>query len=324
MERNLEGINGSIERIEGILHDKLQAKLFGELAGMVEHAGILVFSVYRWATERNFSIVFDPHEYLNDKAFALEKLTSMLDHGDLHQIINELITAQTDVIWLRRVSSGANGEPSATDMQRAKRYVAFLFFDDLLKLCRSGHCCPKNAMSQWGPLVLNLLKSLSLEDYCRIKGYLSFMERCRHSPEVHARDHYADFLDAMGGLDEGFINCGRHEQRGPHEFHLHLADDFEKVERAKMNRADTIGPISAETVSQFMQNFYGFVSSFSKGEADRERAHRALRELYRSGNTRVVTAAEYFLKCNICSLVPGDVHVAIREDCFKRVSNNPV
>lgn len=323
MDGNLDGGNGSIERIEQILREKLQAKLFGELAGMVEHAGILVFSVYRWAAERHFSIVFDPYEYLNDKVYALEKLILILDNMDLDHVINELIGAQTDVIWHRRLSSGTNGGRSAADMQKAKRYIAFLFFDDLLELCRSGHCCPKNAITQSGSVIVNLLKSLSLEDYCRIKGYLSFMERRRHFPEVNPSQHHTDFLDAMGGLDDRFVNCGLHDQCGSHELHLHLVDDFEKVERAKMNRSDTIGPISGETVGQFMQNFYGFLSSLSDGDVDEARAHQALRELYRSGNTRVVTAAEYLLKCKTCSLVPNDAQVAIRQDCFKRVADGP-
>jgi hypothetical protein len=317
MEEHLQDPEGTMIDLEEELSRRIREKLFGELTAAVENAGISVFSVYRWAAERNFSVVFDRREYDGDWEYAARRLMSMFDHMQLHEIIDELVSAQARIVWLRRVSEGTNGGLSPHDLREARRYVAFLFFDDMLRLCRNGDCCPKTAISKSSSLILDLLKSLSLEDYCRIKGYLTFRNRHSRSDEAHHSFHRADFLKAMGELDSCFVNCGRSNGDKQYEFHHHLSGNLAGVERAKLNRSDTLGPIPTSTVSRFMENFYGFVSSFSSGETDTGRACQALRELYRFGNARVVNATEFFFKCIISSAVPPELHSKIREECFK-------
>jgi hypothetical protein len=307
----------TMAEMEEMLSTLVGNKLFGDLTEVVTDAGMLVFSVYRWATQRKLSAVFDYQEYKNDQVYAFEEVTQMFRNLDLGKIVDRLIEVQAEVIWHRRVSEGKNGGMKPSDRQEAKRYIAFLFFDDLLRLCRENHSCPRGmlASSEWSSLIVNLLKSLSIEDYCRIKAYLASIDR-KQRGQGAPHYEYADFLNAMADLDNCLVNCGITEGHDT-KIYEHFLDGNNRIQQAKMNRADTLGSISETTVSRFMDTYYGFLAGLGRGETKVEDASAALRELYRAGNTRIVNAAEYLLKCGISSLVPAEKQLAIRQDCFK-------
>lgn len=305
-------------RIEERLMEMVNDEVFGGLTKVVKDAGIRVFSVYRWASKRNFSDVFDAQEYAKDRVYASEELVEMFGSLGLDEIVDRLIEEQTKVIWNRRVSEGKNGGPRPSDRQEAKRYIAFLFFDDLVKLCSENRSCPRVVLaeSKWNSLIINLLKSLSIEDYCKIKAYLMSIEAA-HSGQGGFHHQQSNFLNAMGALDSRLVNCGLSETHAMAGVYEHFLDGYGQIRQAKMNRADSLGFIPSATVSRFMETYYGFLETFARGNPDSEHAPAALRELYRAGNTRIVNAAEYLLKCGISSLVPKETHSAIRQECFK-------
>lgn len=305
------------KRLEGVL----ERKIFGPLTKLVVDAGIEVYSVYRWAMKRNFSAIFDAVEYENDRIYASHKVTEMLESMTLEEIVDHLIESQAEVVWHRRVCEGKNGGVTDKDRQEAKRYISFLIFNDLLKLCADGKYCPRDVLinSEWGNYIVFLLKSLSLEDYCKIHAYLSYKNR-EQSGKEDQNLAQRDFLGAMGIIDRSFYCCGRNDNHDVTMFAGHFLTEHDNIARAKLNRSDTLGTISERTVDRFMEVYYGFLDRFIKGHNFIDHAPSALIELYRSGNTRIVNAGEFLLKCCISAHVPDDIHMSIRQDCYKNPS----
>lgn len=307
----------TIEDFKKELGDVTRKHVFGELDYTIEKAGLSVYSVYRWAKERRFDPNYNPSESNADEEYAQQKI-DMFKGQNMRFIINELIDAQTDIVWLRRLTEGFNDPKSPKDKYEAKRYVAFLFFDDIVNSClHSDDVCPREMFSKWMPDILDLLKSLSIEDYCKIKGYLAFLTRCSSNYGGSNGRQKTDFLDALAQLDEAFVNCGQNYGDEFIEPPYMSNHEWRKVEQAKLNRSDTLGLLSKKTISQFMKTYYGFLRSYIHGMNKSEDSCKALRELYRAGNTRIVNAAEYILKCAFCSFVSNSEHLAIRKECFK-------
>jgi hypothetical protein len=308
--------NSELAKIENETQERVLAKLLdNEFKKVIEAAAITVLAGYYWARDRNFDPLFDQEAYDDDRRHAEKKLREMYeDKKTLQQIINEMINRQANVIWRRRRKQGDDEGYSyyryQQDRWEAKRYVAYLFFEEIRKNCFEKGICPDFGVNLIGKEVINLLKSLTVEEYCKIKGYLSFLERTAHGFDKD------DYLKAMDDLDNTFLNCNCLTMKricgSFGELLGELLDDEEKIKKAKYSPQDRLGYIDQKAIEDFVNGYYSFIKKAVSIDENHKDAEPLLTELYHKANSKIINMMEFLLKCMIASYVNLEIHSLIR------------
>jgi hypothetical protein len=287
---------------------------------LVDNVAIQVLSVYEWAKHRNFDTVFDPRKYSQDCERAKEQLKKEYSGKTLQELINKMINLQAEVIWLRRLKEGKGQSPEdyENDRWEAKRYIAYLFLEDIRTSCFKDGICPDFKINLLSKDIVDLLKSLTIEEYCRINGYLRFLERNdKHNHVVHDYDQ-RDYLNAMGDLDKVFLNCSYKRMKQINEKYKAFYDKEEQIKKAKYNTCSRLGCITPYTIEKFVDDYYDFINKVLSHQGAKENAVNILKRLYDKCNSRIVNATEFLLKCMIASYVDKDEHNKIRIEAGKR------
>lgn len=302
---------------KGFLIQELDRKLSSYFFGnnkLIDTVATIVFAGYLWAKHGNFDdIIHKEGIIFGEKHDAEELLKRYYSNKSIKYIIEEMINKQAEVIWLRRRKGGnVSDEYYERDKWEAKRYVAYLFFEELLRNCVDKHSCPDFSKGM-DKEILTLLKSLSVEEYCRIRGYLNFRERSDSNGfEKHGYDQQ-DYLDAMAHLDCAFKNC-KETIRNTLSKHKHTVfpDRLGDIITAKINPSDRLGPIDQEAVELFVRNFYGFVEDLYENTSGKEDAIKVLRGIYSKDNAKIINMVEFITKCIVAAHVEKDTYKGIR------------
>lgn len=293
--------------------------LFGE---MLEIVAITVLAGHHWATNRNFDDFFDAALYASDREYAKQQLEHFYDKKNLNETIQEMINRQAHTISLRRKKDGIGDHPDdyCKDRWEAKRFVAFLFFEEILKGCIEKCKCPivgdDNILSGE---IIELLKSLSIEEYCRIKGYLFYLSDQHSNSEnyIHGNDakHY---FKAMDLLDKAFLNCkGEKNKTCCSSMSELILDDHSKIKKAKQNPSDRLGYIDSDSVKSFVEKYYSLIEKIFSGKKAAHDPISVLHDLYNKDNSKIINMVEFMLKCMIASHVEDDAHWKIRVNSGK-------
>ena len=295
-----------------------------KLREIIEEATLTVLAGYYWARNRNFDPVFNQAAYDDDRRRAEKRLRDIYGaevEKPLQQLIQEMIKKQAEVIWWRRVTDGKdpgfNPDLYAQDGWEAKRYVAYLFFEGIRKSCFEEGICPDFAINAIGKEIIDLIKSLTIEEYCRIKGYLFFLrERDKYGEGAYGFDE-GNYLSAMNDLDKTFLNCNHRTTKRMCDDFVKLMDDEEKIKKAKYSPRDRIGHIDQEAIKEFVDRYYSFIRKVVSNDIDHQEAEKVLVDLYHKSNSKIINMMEFLLKCMIASYVDEKVHFKIRLDSGK-------
>lgn len=292
---------------------------------IIRSNAIKVFAGYAWARNRNFDEVYDPKAFEEDKKYG-EQLLKETYKGEtlpLKDLIRKMIDKQAEVIWWRRVLDGRDPGYSTylyeRDRWEAKRYIAYLFFEELRKNCVQKGICPDLALSLKGQIIIDLLKSLTIEEYCKIKGYLAFLDRRQNNGGVvHGLENH-DYMLAMKDLDSSFLNCNcrARKQFTAHAQKIVIVKDCEEIKNAKYNTRDRLGHMDRLAIELFVDKYCAFVNAVFSNSVERNEAVVLLTDLYHNSNSKIINMVEFFLKCLIASYVDETVHSRIRINSHK-------
>ena len=276
------GNKKGLKELEQEIYDRVVTYIF-KTNDLIDSVAITVLAGYSWAKNRNFDTFFNETMFVADREYAENLLVQKYSGKKLKDIIDEMINMQAEVIWLRRVKEGKQQSPDdyGNDRMRAKRYVAYLFFEDIRKNCCEKNICPDFQVKLISDEVIHLLKSLTVEDYCRIKGYLQFIDR----NNAHGQD-CGDYLHGMSYLDSIFVNCKKQKPIKLNEEYEKLLDDKEQISAAKHHTCYRLGCIDEETIEGFVNEYYTFVRKIFSDQIDERHAIRILRDLYNKSNSK--------------------------------------
>jgi hypothetical protein len=308
-----------LKELERELFGRVIKYIFGE-NNLIDNVAITVLAGYSWAKNRNLDAFFNETMFVADREYAKNQLKQKYSGKTLKEIIDEMINMQAEVIWLRRVKEGRQKSPDdyENDRMRAKRYVAYLFFEDIRNNCFEKKICPDFRVKLISDEIIHLLKSLTVEDYCRIKGYLRFVDRNNgHGEEVHGYD-YGDYLYGMSYLDNVFVNCKNQINIKFNNEYEKLLDNEDKISQAKHHSCYRLGCVDEETIEGFVNEYYTFIRKIFSDQIDERHAVRILRNLYNKSNSKIINMLELLLKCMIASYIDARVHDNIRVTAGKQ------
>lgn len=302
-------------------------KKYGEY---VANMAIVVLAGHQWAKHRNFDKFFDQEKYDEDRAEAEKILRGLYNENKPLKDILELMTKmQADVIYWRRVLNGGNllstPEQQNRDTWEAKRYIAYLFFDDVLHNCINIIKCPDFSKVFNNPDIFNLMKSLTIEEYCRIKSYLLYLgDQNKMGVKEECRDDKY-FLGAMGYLDQAFYNCdGNCNKKINSKYRRRFSSKKEDIIKAKYNPHDRLGDMNIEDIKKFVDAYYSFIEKYEipndqkdPGDSTKNQATTLLEFMYDKKNSKFVNMMEFSSKCMIASYVDRNKHETIRSDAKK-------
>ncbi len=304
-----------LQILEKRIYSQCAKYIFG-VQNLLDKVALTVLAGHRWAKNRNFDTFSNETVFVTDKEYVEKLLEQKYSGKTLKEIIDEMINVQAEVIYLRRIREGKQQLPDDYENDRmiAKRYVAFLFFEGLVKDCVEQGVCPDFGINLMGQEVIHLLKSLTIDDYCKIKGYLLFLERKeKYGKSIHGLDK-DDYLSAMNDLDRAFLNCNCQPMKRVHSRMLTLIDSERVIKKAKFNTCSRLGHQEARTVEDFVAKYYSFVKEVKYKDANRreKEALVLLSDLYNKANSKIINASEFILKCMIASYVSEENHTVIR------------
>jgi hypothetical protein len=183
---------------------KSSAYRFGD-DQLTDTVAITIFAGHIWARDRHFDTSFNPEAYEQDRRLAEALLCDTCSGMGLREVINAMINTQAEVNWLRKVRNGYQGLQSSTefdeDRHQAERFVAFLFFDAFLRDFLKTGAWPAYGVGLKESLV-DLFKTLPLDEFARISGYLEFLDRRSRIAEGAHGYHADDYLSAFGALEK--------------------------------------------------------------------------------------------------------------------------
>lgn len=231
---------------------------------LVDEVAKIVFADYKWVTERNFDTIFDSKMFEEDRRYA-EEILKKFTAKPLSEIIDEMIKNQAHVIWRRRVYDGRDYgyDPHIyeNDNREAKKYIAYLFFEDIVKNCAKNGICPdfcidpiKGKINNIGEKMIELLKLLTVDDYCCIKGYLLFLDRkikLGNSQKIHGYD-YADYMEGINCLKGVLLN----DNSGQNEPLNKIISDFINQYRLFIGKIGNKEDKKEENVVERLKNIY--------------------------------------------------------------------
>lgn len=298
------------------VYEKVIIYIFGE-SKQIDKVAVTVLSGHHWAKKRNFDSFFIQEIFDNDREHAKELLRYYSGKKTLQEVIDAIINFQAAIIYLRRIREQ---EPESSgdyenDKWAAKRYVAYLFFEDIRKNCIEDGVCPDFKINLISDEIIDLLKSLTVEDYCRIKGYLRFLDRNK----IHGYD-FDDYMYGMGYLDSVFLNCKGKKMKKLHkEKYKLLLHNEEEIKKAKQNTCYRLGCKDTDKINieEFVNQYYTFIRKIISNEVEKKHAVEILKNLYNKSNSKIINMAEFLLKCLIASYVDEKDHVKIRADASK-------
>jgi len=302
---------------------QIENKIMGEAikAGfeeIIKSAAITIFAGYSWARYRNFDPVFNQRDFDADRRHAETVYAKIYKDKNTKEIIDEMINRQAEIIWWRRYldgnDTGYSDYQSQQDRWEAKRYAAYLFFKELVEKCISKKICPEFNAAEIGSEIFDLLKSLTIEEYCKIKGYLCFLERREHGFD---KEHY---LSAMNDLDRAFLNCGNNAMKRMNSviFDSIKTEDYDSITKAKCRPADRLGYIDREAAEEFVNKYYSFVETVISNDVNAGDAVDLLVDLYHGCHSKIINVLEFTLKCMIASYVDERLHSSIRGESCKQ------
>lgn len=292
---------------------------------IVELNAVRVFAGYAWARNRDFNTVYDEAAFEEDRIYGenLFKKIYKEKTPSLEELIREMINRQAEVIWWRRVVNGTDPGYSQylyeRDRWEAKRYIAYLFFEELRENCVHRGICPDFGLSLKGQAVIDLLKSLTVEEYCKIKGYLAFLNRKQNAGRAAYGLEHNDYMLAMKDLDSSFLNCNCHvkKQFTADAQKIVIVKDCEKIKAAKYNTRDRLGHIDPSVVEDFVDRYCAFIQDIFSRNVQRKDAVDLLAALYHNSNSKIINMVEFILKCLIASYVDEKIHSKIRLGFYK-------
>lgn len=226
------------------------------LQPVISRVAITVLAGFQWAKNRNFARFYDKRCAEEDWRLAENELRELYSDKSIGELLQIMIDRQAEVIFLRRQADGGKDDASfiPRDRWEAKRYVAFLFFNDFVEKCVEETVCPEDTEFIKFPAILQLLKSLSIEDYCRISAYLSYRSRLDSGTYASSPDCSSDYYAAHDFLEQAFTNCKKRSKtcaRRPLLFGGGI--DRHQIAEAKARPTDRYGHIDLQRVADYVE-----------------------------------------------------------------------
>lgn len=290
---------------------------------LIDKVAVKVLAGHRWAKDREFDPTFIQEHFDKDRNYAEDLLKNFQNScKTFDKVIEEMINVQAAVIFLRRIKERQPQSPDdyENDKWEAKRYVAYLFFEDIRNNCMKDGICPDFSINLLHPEIVHLLKSLTVEDYCRIKGYLQYIER--DEQHQHGFD-LSDYLNSMGYLDQVFLNCKNQKLKKLNKQEGFSFDDKQVVKKAKLNTCYRLGCVAEENIEAFVNEYYAFLNQVVPDQREKKDAIKILKDLYNKSNSKIVNMMEFLLKCMVASYVDQREHADIRRAAGKEIEQVP-
>ena len=285
---------------------------------IIDFVATTVIAGHHWAKYRDFDTSPDKYKEIEEWKTAEKELRNFYNGKPLKKVLEDMINRQANVIYLRRQVENIPDPPNHYDRDKweAKRYIAYLFFDEILYGCVHDHLCPDFDINLISQEVVDLLRSLTIEEYCRIKAYVVFLDNRKN---IGNQAYYKDdlnYYNALSLLDKAFQNCKRRKnatlQNGGW-----LNQDVDTIRKAKRKTEDRIGPIPKGIIKDFVNKFYPYINQLPKNSHGKEETIKILSRIYDKSNTKIINVIEFMLKCMIASHVSDDEYNEIRINAGK-------
>lgn len=294
-------------------------KYFFENDDLINRVAVRVLAGHYWAKYRNFDAFPDKYKEVEDWKAAEKDLENLYSGKPLKEIIHIMVNNQADVIHLRRRKERIPDPPNSykRDNWEAKRYIAYLFFEEILYECIKKKICPDFNINVKSQEIINLLRSLTIEEYCRIKAYIYFLDdQEKNGCQAYYKDEF-NYHNAMSFLDTAFQNC-KCGQNVPIQNIEWLKDsNIDAIREAKRNTQNRIGPIPEGIIGKFVNEFYPFINRLLTNSHSKEETIKILSKIVDKSNTKIVNVVEFMLKCMIASHVSDDEYNEIRVEVGK-------
>lgn len=327
----VEDLKQHLKNLEKQLNGSIKDDYFSN-ENIINKIAITVIAGYYWARDRDFNNFFDEAEFIKDRKNAIKELEKTYKNkNNLKDVLKEMVNKQAEVVWRRRKFEGIEDPPNSYDRDNweAKRFIAYLFADKIITDCIESNVCPDFKLNLFDPEIVNLLKSLTIEEYCRIKAYLIFLRNTQsYSGKVYWNDD-VNYREATNFLDKAFHNCKcmKKVKMDKNKYSLLLGNiETEKIKKAKKIPCDRIGPINHMNIEKFVDEYYAFFDAIQKNPQEKKEDDltKIIKMLYDVSYTNVINIFEFMLKCMFLSHINESKHEEIRKEAGKPLKGKPI
>lgn len=287
--------------------------IFGGINKLLE-IGITVHAGYLWGKYRNFDKVFDEDKYNKDRIDAENYIKSIFNinnftQEDLQQLIDKLIDFQSHVIYLRRTYD-TKADPSCDtftdgDKNEAKKFIAWLFFNGIIEDCIEKSICPDFYLNL-PPEIIESLQHLTVEEYCKINAYLSYLNRLENGIEG---DEKSDYYNALAYLESAFINCRNEEYKC-----IKNLDHYDLILSCINNKFIKQHNTTFDTEIYLKEYKLILQKVIDKKQVTRDENHYLLSILCSHQNAKYINVIEYMIKCILISHIDAITYDKIRDE----------
>jgi hypothetical protein len=218
--------------------------------------------------------------------------------------IDTIIRIQAHLIWHKNGRRPNDKKGMEDDWFDAKRYIYFLFVDNLLKSCHSGNACPLDSFT------LNsaeYMQSLTIEEFAKFKAYLKWKDRTGGNIYIINSEHSNDYYDSIKYVKKIAAGCDLCKRLLKNSSPLSTfisSNKFnvDKIETAKCNYLTHKNkPTNKEIVHSYMENYYNVVKEHHK-EGFSQNIVKQLQNQVNATSHDVATIFELVLNCYISSI----------------------